>query len=91
MAQAKKKTAKTPVKKAAKAKPKRAPVKAAKITKEMSMIEVVQRYPRTLEVFMRYGMGCIGCAAAHFENVEQGAMAHGIDVAKLVADLNKAA
>ena len=34
------------------------------------------------------GMGCLGCAAAHFENIEQGAMAHGIDVDQLVKDLN---
>ena len=33
-------------------------------------------------------MGCLGCAAAHFENIEQGAMAHGIDVDQLVKDLN---
>ena len=40
---------------------------------------------------MSYGMGCLGCAAARFENIEQGAMAHGIDVDALIADLNKAA
>ena len=37
-----------------------------KITKEMGIIEVVQQYPQTLEVFQRYGLGCIGCAAARF-------------------------
>jgi hybrid cluster-associated redox disulfide protein len=60
------------------------------ITKDMSIIEVVQQYPATVEVFRRYGMGCFGCAAARFENIEQGANAHGIDVDALVADLNKA-
>lgn len=33
-------------------------------------------------------MGCIGCAAAHFENIEQGALAHGIDVDELITALN---
>jgi len=28
--------------------------------------------------------------AARFENIEQGALAHGIDVDKLMVDLNKA-
>lgn len=60
------------------------------ITKDMSIMEVVQNYPDTIEVFMNSGMGCIGCAAAHFENIEQGALTHGIDVDKLVADLNAA-
>ncbi len=60
------------------------------ITKDMSIVEVVQQYPQTVQVFRNYGMGCLGCAAARFENIEQGAAAHGIDIAALVADLNKA-
>ncbi len=59
------------------------------ITKEMGIMEVVQQYPETVDVFAMSGMGCIGCAAAHFENIEQGAMAHGIDIERLMADLNK--
>ena len=58
------------------------------ITKDMSILEVVQKYPDTVDVFVNVGMGCLGCAAAHFENIEQGAMAHGIDVDQLVKDLN---
>lgn len=60
------------------------------ITKDMSIIEVVQQFPATIEVFRKYGMGCFGCAAARFENIEQGASAHGIDIDALIADLNKA-
>jgi hybrid cluster-associated redox disulfide protein len=40
---------------------------------------------------MEFGMGCLGCAAAHFENIEQGAVVHGIDVPALLEALNKAA
>lgn len=58
------------------------------ITKDMSILEVVQKYPDTVDVFVNAGMGCLGCAAAHFENIEQGAMAHDIDVDQLVKDLN---
>ena len=58
------------------------------ITKDMSILEVVQKYPDTVDVFVNAGMGCLGCAAAHFENIEQGAMAHGIDADQLVKDLN---
>ncbi len=60
----------------------------AAITKDMSILEIVQKYPDTVEVFINSGMGCLGCAAAHFENLEQGAMAHGIDVDQLVKNLN---
>lgn len=61
-----------------------------RITEKMTIREVVEKYPETAEVFFSHGMHCLGCAAAHFENIEQGAEAHGIDVKKLVEDLNKA-
>ena len=60
------------------------------LTKDMGIMEVVSNYPETVEVFINAGMGCLGCAAAHFENIEQGAMAHGIDVDQLMEDLNAA-
>ena len=60
------------------------------ITKEMGIIEIVEKYPVTVEVFQSYGMGCIGCMAARFENLEQGALAHGIDIDSLIKDLNSA-
>ena len=59
------------------------------ITKDMNIIEVVGKYPDTVPVFMYAGMGCIGCMAARFENIEQGATAHGIDVDALVDALNE--
>ena len=59
-----------------------------KITKDMGIIEVVQNYPETFEVFQNMGLGCIGCAAARFENLEAGAKVHGIDPDDLVAELN---
>lgn len=60
------------------------------ITKDMSIVDVVQQYPQTVEVFRNFGMGCLGCAAARFENIEQGAAAHGIDIPALIAALNEA-
>jgi hybrid cluster-associated redox disulfide protein len=60
------------------------------ITGDMAIGEVVQKYPQTIEVFLKHGLFCLGCAAAMFENIEQGAMAHGIEVDPLVTDLNAA-
>lgn len=60
------------------------------ISKTMPIGEVVQKYPQTIEVFLRHGLMCFGCAIARFENVEQGAQAHGIDVNALMKDLNAA-
>ena len=60
------------------------------ITKDMSIIDIVQQYPDTVDILMNAGMGCLGCAAAHFENIEQGALAHGIDIDALMKGLNEA-
>ena len=60
------------------------------VTKEMSIVDVVNKHPQTAAVFAAHGMGCLGCSAARFENIEQGANAHGIDINILVRDLNDA-
>ena len=60
----------------------------AKVTKEMSIIDIVQQYPESLAVFQKYGLGCIGCAAARFENLEAGAKVHGFDPEEMVAEIN---
>lgn len=59
-----------------------------KITKEMKIDEVIQKYPETTEVFLEFGFHCFGCAVAAFENLEQGAAAHKIDIDKLIEKLN---
>jgi hybrid cluster-associated redox disulfide protein len=59
------------------------------ISKELGIREVVSKYPDTIAVFRRYGMGCFGCAAASYENIEEGARAHEIDIDLLINDLNK--
>lgn len=61
-----------------------------KITKNMTFHEVLSKYPKTAQVFLKYGMHCIGCVLASGETIEQGAKAHGINIKKLVDDLNKA-
>lgn len=60
-----------------------------KITKEMKIEEILQNYPQSVEVFIKHGFHCLGCAAASFENLEDGAKAHGVDIDKLVEELNE--
>ena len=60
------------------------------ITKNLPIGKVVQEHPETIPVFLQHGLMCFGCAVARFEDIEQGAMAHGIDVEALVKDLNAA-
>jgi hybrid cluster-associated redox disulfide protein len=60
-----------------------------KINKDMTIHEIVQKYPDTAKVFMKYGMSCFGCPFALQETLEQGCSAHGIDVNKILKELNK--
>lgn len=55
----------------------------------MSITDIVEKYPDSAEVLLSHGMHCFGCMAARFENIEQGALAHGIDVDQLMQDLNE--
>jgi hybrid cluster-associated redox disulfide protein len=59
------------------------------INRRMSIQEVVKKHPETVAVFERHGLGCVGCQAALFESIEQGAEVHGVDTNALVTDLNR--
>ena len=61
------------------------------ITKDMGIGEIVQKFPDTVPVFQAFGMHCLGCAIAHFETLEDGVNAHGIDLERILEDLNKVA
>lgn len=61
-----------------------------KITEDMTIQEVINKYPQSAKVFMKYNVGCIGCLAASFEKVKDIASVHGIDIKALVKDLNQA-
>ncbi len=60
-----------------------------RITKEMTIEEVVMRYPQTIPVFTRYGIGCMGCSASQYDDVATGARVHGLDADQLVRELNE--
>lgn len=58
------------------------------ITRDMSIGQVLAIDRTTVSIFMSYGMHCLGCPHATAESLEQAGMVHGIDVDKLVQDLN---
>lgn len=61
---------------------------AEKVTKDMNILEIAQKHPESIEIFHKYGLGCLGCAAARFENLEAGAKVHGYNADDMVADIN---
>lgn len=62
----------------------------AKINKDMTFNEVLRAYPDTVKVFKKYDMNCFGCLGAEAESIEYGALAHGVDLDRLLKDLNQA-
>ena len=58
------------------------------ITKDMVIAKVISLAPETIDVFMEFGMHCVGCMAAAGETIEEAAAVHGIDVDELVDALN---
>lgn len=61
-----------------------------RVTPDMNIRAIVEAWPETVPVLSRYGVGCVGCAVNRFENLAQGAKTHGLDVDKIVVDLNAA-
>lgn len=61
------------------------------VKKEMTVNEVLEKYPKTIAVFMDYGLHCVGCPIAQSETIKALAQGHQLDLKKLLGDLNKAA
>lgn len=60
-----------------------------KITKEMTIGEVVRNYPQCVEVLFGFGLGCVGCPSAQAETVEEACGVHGIDADEIIKALNE--
>lgn len=67
--------------------------KKPKLTKDILITDLAEHYPQATEILMaKYGIHCIGCVAAQFETLEQGAQAHGIvgeDFKKMMKEMKK--
>ncbi len=59
------------------------------ITRDMTIGEIIRRYPETLGVFETYGLDCYECQIADFEALEHGAGVHKINVDELLDELNR--
>lgn len=61
-----------------------------KVSKDMTIADVLRQNPKTAQVLMRHGMHCLGCATATGETIAQAAVAHGINLDTLLTELNQA-
>lgn len=61
---------------------------AKKITKDMTIGEIISINPNMAGVLMAGGMHCVGCPSSQGESLEEAAFVHGIDSDVLEARLN---
>ena len=62
------------------------------ITKNMSIGEVLEKFPATEQVFKKYfGNGCFTCPGAKTEDILFGSGMHGVDADVVVKELNEIA
>lgn len=59
-----------------------------KITKEMTIGEILDADIEVAPFFMNMGMHCLGCPSARGESLEQACMVHGVDADQMVEEIN---
>ena len=60
-----------------------------KVTKDMTISNVLQMDRGTASVFINNGMHCLGCPASSGESIEEACAVHGIERDKLIKELNE--
>jgi hybrid cluster-associated redox disulfide protein len=57
------------------------------LSKNSNIMETIENYPGAVEVFMKHGLPCVGCAAAHFEKLSDIAGEFGVSEDELVKEI----
>lgn len=60
-----------------------------KITKDMTLAEIIEKNPNMANKLIDEGLYCGGCPLASYETIEDGAIGHGLDPDELIGSLNK--
>lgn len=61
-----------------------------KITKEMTIGQILNEEEKIAPVLMQAGMHCLGCPSAQAETLEEACSVHNLDCNELLNQLNKA-
>lgn len=61
------------------------------ITQEMTVPEIVEKFPQTRPVFSRYGLQVDGYKALQYENLFATSRVHQLDLQNILQELNQAA
>lgn len=58
------------------------------INKDMTIGQVIREFPKSVDILMSFGMGCVGCPSAQAETIGEAAQVHGLNVEELINALN---
>ncbi|PIR42902.1 disulfide oxidoreductase [candidate division WWE3 bacterium CG_4_9_14_0_2_um_filter_35_11] len=61
------------------------------ITKDTNIAELVNLYPKAIEVFTAFGLHCVGCFASAFDTIGEGAQIHGMideEIKEMLEEVN---
>lgn len=59
-----------------------------KVTGDMIIADILKLDKGTIPILMKAGMHCLGCPSSSGESLEDACAIHGIDVDKLLKELN---
>jgi hybrid cluster-associated redox disulfide protein len=60
-----------------------------KVNENMLLNDILDMEPDPTNVFLSHGLPCLGCPGARSESLKEAAEGHGIDLKKLMEDLNE--
>lgn len=58
-------------------------------TLDMTVDQVMKRWPASIRVFIDFRMSCVGCPIASFHSVEEAGREHAVDVVALLDALQR--
>lgn len=59
------------------------------LTSNLTVAEVLARWPQTAPVFLRHRMACVGCPMAPFETLTDVAAIYGLHLSHFLAELQR--
>jgi hybrid cluster-associated redox disulfide protein len=57
---------------------------------DLMVAEVLQRWPGTLPIFLRYRLACVGCVMARFERLAEVPRIYGLDEQRFLHEVRQA-
>jgi hybrid cluster-associated redox disulfide protein len=59
------------------------------LTGDLTVAEVLTRWPQAIQVFFRHRMACVGCTMAPFDTIADAAAIYGLPLSFLLSELHQ--